>query len=78
MGNAGIQVPFECPICGSDGFTQIQIRQRDGRWTMTDAYECKGCSTMFRVRDQFSKHRRVVMGADGKDIKADIEKRWRR
>ena len=58
-----VLIPFECPICGSDGFTQVEVKGRDGSSRLTQAYACRGCSTMFRER--FTKHRRVVIGADG-------------
>ena len=70
-----LRLPFECPICGSDGFQQVAVKGPDGRERLTQAYECKGCSTMFRERERFTKHRQVVMGADGIDIKAAIQRR---
>jgi len=70
-----LRLPFECPICGSDGFTQVGVVGRDGVPRLTQAYECKGCSTMFRERERFTKHRKRVIGADGKDLKEKIEKR---
>lgn len=72
---SNISIPFECPVCGSDGFKQVEVKGRDGASRVTQAYECRGCSTMFRERDQFTKHRRQVMGADGKDLKPVIDKR---
>jgi len=57
-------LPFECPICGSDGFTQVVVKGR-----LTEAYECKGCSVMFRERERFTKHRLQVIGANGTDLK---------
>lgn len=68
-----LRLPFECPICGSDGFAQVEVRGRDGVRRLTDAYECKGCSTMFRERERFIKHRQRVMGADGLDLKAKLD-----
>jgi transcriptional regulator NrdR family protein len=58
-------IPFECPICGSGGFRQVEVKGRDGSSRVTQAYECRGCSTMFRERERFTKHRWVVIGADG-------------
>lgn len=69
-----LRLPFECPICGSDGFSQVAVKGADGRERLTQAYECKGCSTMFRERERFTKHRRVVMGADGVDLKPRLDK----
>jgi hypothetical protein len=62
-------IPFECPICGSDGFKQVEVKDRAGSSRLTQAYECTGCSTMFRERERFTKHRRRVIGADGVDLK---------
>jgi hypothetical protein len=68
-------IPFECPICGSDGFNEVYVKQRDGASRLTQAYECRGCSTMFRERERFTKHRLTVMGADGIDLKPEFERR---
>jgi hypothetical protein len=70
-------IPFECPVCGSDGFRQVQMKGRDGTSRLTQAYECAGCSTMFRERERFTKHRIVVMGADGVDLKPAIDAKKR-
>lgn len=70
-----LRLPFECPICGSDGFSQVSVVGRDGVSRLTQAYECKGCSTMFRKRDRFTKHRLQVIGADGTDLKPAIDKK---
>ena len=59
-----LMIPFKCPICGSDGFSQVVVKGR-----LTEAYECKGCSVMFRERERFTQHRLTVMGADGRDLK---------
>jgi hypothetical protein len=34
-----VLIPFECPICGSDGFTQVEVKGRDGSSRLTQAYE---------------------------------------
>lgn len=60
-----LRLPFECPICGPDGFTHISVRGRDGTPRLTQAYECMGCSTMFRERERFTRHRIRLLGADG-------------
>jgi transcription elongation factor Elf1 len=72
-----LRIPFECPVCGSDGFRQVEVRGRDGVTRLTQAYECTGCSTMFRERERFAKHRQTVMGADGGDLKPVLDKRRR-
>jgi transcriptional regulator NrdR family protein len=69
-----LMIPFECPICGSDGFRQGEVKGRDGRTRLTQAYECRGCSTMFRERERFTKHRLQVMGTDGVDLKPELDK----
>jgi uncharacterized Zn finger protein len=68
-------IPFECPICGSDGFTQVEVKDRNGSKRLTQAYECRGCSTMFRERERFTKHRRTAIGADGVDLKPRLDKK---
>lgn len=70
-----LMVPFECPACGSDGFRQVEVKGRDGVTRVTDAYECRGCSTMFRERERFTKHRLRVMGADGRDLKPELDRK---
>lgn len=67
-------IPFKCPICGSDGFTQVSVKSQDGSSRLTQAYECRGCSVMFRQRERFTKHRRQVIGEDGVDLKPSLEK----
>jgi hypothetical protein len=69
-----LMIPFSCPICGSDGFTQVLVRGGDGRTRLTQAYECLGCSVMFRERERFTKRRLKVMGADGIDLKPMLDK----
>ncbi len=54
---------------------QVQVKRRDGGTRLTQAYERRGCSTMFRERERFTKHRRTVMGADGADLKPMLPKR---
>jgi hypothetical protein len=69
-----LMIPFICPICGSDGFTQVAVKGRDGTIRVTQAYECKGCSVMFRERERFTKHRLQVIGADGVDLKPQLKR----
>jgi hypothetical protein len=68
-------IPFECAICGSDGFRQVEVKGRDGASRLTQAYECRGCSTMFREHERFTRHRRPVIRADGVDLKPELERR---
>jgi transcriptional regulator NrdR family protein len=72
-----LMISFECPICGSDGFRQVEVNGRDGTSRLTQAYECRGCSTMFRERERFTKHRLQVIGADGVDLRRLPDKRER-
>jgi transcriptional regulator NrdR family protein len=65
---------FECPICGSDGFRQVEVKGRNGTPRLTQAYECRGCSTMFRERERFTKHRLQVIGAHGVALKPQLDK----
>jgi hypothetical protein len=68
-------LPLGCPICWSDGFRQVEVKGRGGASRLTQAYERRGCSTMSRDRDHFTKHRLQVMGADGADLKPQLAKR---
>lgn len=72
---ANLLLPFECPICGSDGFKQVYVKGRDGSRRLTQAYECRGCSTMFRERERFTKNRLTVIGADGVDLKPMLDRK---
>lgn len=53
----------------------MSVTGRDGVARLTQAYECKGCSTMFRERDRFTKHRVQVIGADGTDLKPTMNEK---
>jgi hypothetical protein len=72
---SNLLLPFECPICCSDGFCEVYVKGRDGSRRLTQAYECLGCSTMFRERERFTKHRLTVMGQDGVDLKPMLDKK---
>jgi hypothetical protein len=62
-------IPFECPICGSDGFSQVAVKGRDGATRLTQAYECGG------LLDNVQGTRAMVIGADGVDLKPALEKK---
>jgi len=51
-----MHIPFACPVCGSDEFHQV-ILEQNGVRRLTGAYECPGCSTMFRDAEKFTAHR---------------------
>jgi hypothetical protein len=53
------------------------VKGRDGRTRQTQAYECRGCSTMFREPERFTKHRLQMTGADGVGLKPELERRKR-
>jgi rubredoxin len=55
-----LNLPFLCPVCGSDGFQQVIVKRPDGVTRTTEAWECRGCSTMFRDADRFTVHRPIV------------------
>lgn len=56
MGNPRPNIPFSCPVCGSDGFSQVAIKTRDGGQRMTQSYECRGCSVVFRDPWKFTRY----------------------
>ena len=53
----------------------MYVKRRDGSSRLTQAWECRGCSTMFRGRERFTKHRLTVMGQDGVDLKPMLDKK---
>ena len=55
-----MHIPFACPVCGSDEFHQVILERPDGVRRLTGAFECAGCSTMFRDADKFTAHRPSV------------------
>jgi hypothetical protein len=52
------------PDMWSDAFTQVAVKGRDGRQRLTQAYE----------RERFTAHRLQVIGADGVDLKPQLDK----
>ena len=52
-----LHVPFVCPVCGSKEFHQVITKRSDGVRRLTGAYECAGCSTMFRDAEKFTVNR---------------------
>lgn len=63
-----LNLPFLCPICGSDGFQVVIVKRADGVPRTTEAYECRGCSAMFRDADRFTVHRPKVEKASGNAV----------
>ncbi len=52
-----MHVPFACPVCGGDEFHQVILERPEDVRRLTGAYECAGCSTMFRDAEKFTANR---------------------
>jgi transposase-like protein len=52
-----LNLPFACPVCGSNEFHQAKYQRADGVTRLTSAYQCAGCSVLFKDADQFTAHR---------------------
>ena len=62
MGNTASRIPFICPVCGADEFSQVYIENKEGVLRWTQAYQCKGCTTMFRDAAKFTTRRLKLEG----------------
>jgi transposase-like protein len=51
-----LNLPFVCPVCGSDEFHQATY-QRNGVTRLTSAYQCAHCSVLFKDPDKFTSER---------------------
>jgi hypothetical protein len=52
-----LKPPFECPLCGNEAYDQVEVFDRFGAAKKTQAYQCRGCTVMFKNRDKFTRHR---------------------
>ena len=52
-----LQPPFECPLCGNEAYDQVEVYDRVGRVRKTQAFQCRGCTVMFKDRNKFTRHR---------------------
>jgi len=55
-----MHIPFACPVCGSDEFHQVTYQRSDGVTQLTGAYQCAGCSAMFKDAEKFTAHRETL------------------
>lgn len=53
-----IKPPFECPLCGAEEYDQVQVLDKLGHERKTQAFQCRGCTVMFKNRDKFTRHRK--------------------
>ncbi len=56
MGNARPHIPFSCPICQHDEFVPVRVKTREGGMRLTQSYECRGCSVVFRDPWKFTRY----------------------
>lgn len=45
---------FRCPLCGSTAYDHVFVRRRDNSILQTQAYQCGGCSVMFKDPKRFT------------------------
>ncbi len=50
---------FKCPLCGSTAYDYVFVRRRDGSILQTQAYQCGGCSVMFKDPKKFTEQKQV-------------------
>jgi hypothetical protein len=50
---------FRCPLCGSTAYDYVHVRRADGAILQTQAYQCGGCSVMFKDPKLFTEQKQV-------------------
>jgi hypothetical protein len=50
---------FRCPLCSSTAYDYVQVRRADGSILQTQAYQCGGCSVMFKDPKKFTEQEQV-------------------
>jgi len=50
---------FRCPLCGSTAYDHVFVRRRDGSMLQTQAYQCGGCSVLFKDPKKFTEQQQV-------------------
>ena len=53
---------FRCPLCGSTAYDYVFVRRQDGSILQTQAYQCGGCSVMFRDPKKFTEQEQRTGG----------------
>lgn len=49
---------FRCPLCGSTAYDHVFVRRGDNS-IQTQAYQCGGCSVMFKDPKKFTEQQQV-------------------
>jgi predicted RNA-binding Zn-ribbon protein involved in translation (DUF1610 family) len=52
-----LNLPFVCPVCGSEEFHQAAYQRSDRVTRLTSAYQCAYCSVLFKDPDRFTAER---------------------
>lgn len=60
MSVSGQQLPFKCPLCGSDGYVTVIVQKPNGHWYRTAFYQCFGCSVTFVDPEKFARQERYL------------------
>ena len=50
---------FRCPLCGSTAYDHVFVRWRGNSILQTQAYQCGGCSVMFKDPKRFTEQQQV-------------------
>ena len=50
---------FRCPLCGSTAYDYVYVMRSDKSIVQTQAYECGGCSVVFKDPKKFTEQRQV-------------------
>src|SRR5437870_4939779 len=53
-------IPFDCPLCGSNQCLSVVVPRPNGDYYTTRFYKCAGCTAMFLDPDRFSKEVRYT------------------
>jgi uncharacterized Zn finger protein len=48
------EIPFDCPLCGSNLCLHVVVRRPSGDYYETSFFKCAGCSVVFLDPESFS------------------------
>ena len=50
---------FRCPLCNSTAYDFIYVRRADGSIFQTEAFQCGGCSVVFKDPKKFTEQKQA-------------------
>jgi hypothetical protein len=59
-------IPFNCPLCGSNQCLSVVVKRTNGDYYRTAFYRCAGCTVMFLNPEKFSKQIRYTFDSGRK------------